>query len=71
VATLSRPRDSWQGPRGYVQEHVRAIVEALPPERRSHLNAYICGLNNMVKANRELLAGLGFEKKSVIYERYD
>ena len=71
VATLSRPNDSWQGPRGYVQEHVRAIVEALPPERRTQLNAYICGLNNMVKANRELLKDLGFEKKSVIYERYD
>lgn len=71
VVTLSRPSDSWQGPRGYVQEHVRAIVESLPGERCAQLNAYICGLNTMVKANRQLLAELGFEKKSVIYERYD
>jgi ferredoxin-NADP reductase len=71
LATLSRARDSWRGPRGYVQQHVRTIVESLPAERRSKLDAYICGLNNMVKANRELLASLGFEKKSVIYERYD
>lgn len=71
VPTLSRPSDSWPGARGYVQEHVRAIVESLPAERRSELNAYICGLNNMVKANRQLLAEMGFDKKSVIYERYD
>jgi ferredoxin-NADP reductase len=71
VATLSRGQESWMGPRGYVQEHVRAIVEALPPERRTDLDAYICGLNNMVKANRELLAQLSFNKKSVMYERYD
>lgn len=71
VATLSRAPESWQNPRGYVQEHVRAIVEGLPVERRSELDAYICGLNNMVKANRQLLAELGFQKKNVIYERYD
>ncbi|HXB20346.1 MAG TPA: FAD-binding oxidoreductase [Candidatus Solibacter sp.] len=71
VATLSRAPESWRGSQGYVQEHVRAIVEGLPPEGRSRLDAYICGLNNMVKANRQLLAELGFEKKSVIYERYD
>lgn len=71
VPTLSRSSDSWQGARGYVQEHVRAIVESLPAEKRSELNAYICGLNNMIKANRQLLAEMGFDKKSVIYERYD
>jgi len=71
MPTLSRPGDSWPGSRGYVQEHVRAIVESLPAERCSELNAYICGLNNMVKANRQLLAEMGLDKKSVIYERYD
>ncbi len=71
LPTLSRPSDSWSGPRGYVQEHVRAIVESLPAEKRSVLNAYICGLSNMVKANRQLLAEMGLDKKSVVYERYD
>lgn len=71
IPTLSRPHQSWLGPRGYVQEHVRAIVEGLPAEKRSQLTAYICGLNDMVKANRQLLAELGLEKKNVIYERYD
>jgi len=43
----------------------------LPEERRLELQAYICGLNVMVKANRAALAELGFEKKNILYERYD
>src|SRR2546423_413486 len=71
LPTLSRGREDWPGLRGYVQEHARRIVESLPAERRTELHAYICGLNIMIKANRAVLAELGFEKKSVIYERYD
>lgn len=33
--------------------------------------AYICGLNFMVSGVRELLAGLGWHKKQVVFERYD
>ncbi len=35
------------------------------------VHAYICGLNEMVSANRERLMGLGWQKKQVIFERYD
>ena len=42
-----------KGLRGYVQEHVPEIAEG-----RSDMHAYICGLEKMVKANRELLKGL-------------
>ncbi len=71
LPTLSRAGENWPGLRGYVQDHVRAIVEGLPEDRRHSLDAYICGLNQMVKANRILLAELGFDKKRIIYERYD
>lgn len=71
LPTLSRPREDWTGLRGYVQDHVRRIMDSLPPERRSNLHAYICGLNLMVKANRAALAELGLDKKSIFYERYD
>lgn len=71
LPTLSRGGESWGGLRGYVQEHARRLVESLPAERRSNLQAYICGLNAMVKANRQALAELGFEKKQIAYERYD
>ena len=71
LPTLSRPGADWKGLRGYVQDNVRALVEGLPAERRKSLDAYICGLNAMVKANRALFAELGFEKKRIMYERYD
>jgi ferredoxin-NADP reductase len=36
-----------------------------------NIHAYICGLNEMVSANRERLTGLGWDKKQIIFERYD
>ncbi|MDT8066710.1 MAG: FAD-binding oxidoreductase [Terriglobia bacterium] len=66
IITLSRPSESWQGARGYVQEHVREIVG----DRRD-MEAYICGLNNMVSANRQQLKELGWDRHQIIYERYD
>lgn len=71
LPTLSRGREDWMGLRGYVQDHARRIIVNLPEERRSGLQAYICGLNMMVKANRVALAELGMEKKNILYERYD
>jgi len=35
------------------------------------MHAYICGLTKMVKTNRDLLYSLGWDSKSVLYERYD
>ena len=66
LPTLSRGGPDWQGLRGYVQEHVPAIVEG-----RTDMHAYICGLDKMVKANRELLKTLGWDRKSILFEKYD
>jgi ferredoxin-NADP reductase len=67
IPTLSRPDPEWTGARGYVQEHVREIVK----DRRD-MDAYICGLKNMVVANRDLLVKeKGWDRKSVLYERFD
>lgn len=66
LPTLSRPPESWQGLRGYVQQHVGEVVGM-----RSDMHAYICGLDKMVKANRELLKTLGWDRKSIRYEKYD
>jgi ferredoxin-NADP reductase len=33
--------------------------------------AYICGLNNMVTGVRDKLAGYGWHRKQIIFERYD
>jgi ferredoxin-NADP reductase len=66
LPTLSRDELGWQGLRGYVQEHVPAIAQG-----RTDMHAYICGLDKMVKANRELLKSLGWDRKSILYEKYD
>jgi ferredoxin-NADP reductase len=79
--TLSRAQDGWEGERGYVQELVQRIAEeharesAVDPrivgESIYNIHAYICGLNEMVAGNRECLKGLGWERKQIIFERYD
>ena len=67
IPTLSRGGDDWQGRRGYVQDHVREIVAG-----RSDMQAYICGLHQMVDANRKLLKDeLGWDRKQIVFERYD
>ncbi len=44
-------------------------AEGAPPEFGVY--TYICGLNNMVSEVRNLLAEHGWDKKQVIFERYD
>lgn len=66
LPTLSRGGPEWKGLRGYVQEHVPGIVHG-----RAEMIAYICGLDKMIKANRELLKGMGWDRKSIRYEKYD
>jgi ferredoxin-NADP reductase len=67
IATLSRAPEHWTGERGYVQQYVRQIVG-----ERKDMHVYICGLNEMVSSVRTLLIEeCGWDKKRVIYERYD
>ncbi len=66
LPTLSRADDHWKGLRGYVQQHLGEIVGM-----RTDMHAYICGLNKMVKTNRELLKSLGWDRTSIRYEKYD
>ncbi|HUM06927.1 MAG TPA: FAD-dependent oxidoreductase [Terriglobales bacterium] len=66
LPTLSRSGPEWQGLRGYVQYHVAEVAG-----RRDDMHAYICGLDKMVRANRDLLKGLGWDRKQILYEKYD
>ncbi len=66
LPTLSRGSTDWQGLRGYVQEHVAGLANG-----RTDMHAYICGLDKMVTANRERLKSLGWDRKSIRYEKYD
>lgn len=66
LPTLSKPGPEWTGLHGYVQEHVRSIVG-----ERTDMHAYICGLDKMVSTNRELLKSLHWDRRSILYEKYD
>jgi ferredoxin-NADP reductase len=54
-------------------EHAREnALNPLPVEAALFsVHAYICGLNEMVAANRDCLKALGWERKQIIFERYD
>lgn len=44
---------------------------ALTSELEFDFYTYICGLNNMVSSVRERLAGFGWHRKQIVFERYD
>jgi NAD(P)H-flavin reductase len=70
--TLSRPQDDWRGLRGYVQTHVEGIFRELAASGAEPPHVYICGLERMVGAVRDLLRKqMGVDRKQVHSERYD
>jgi ferredoxin-NADP reductase len=64
--SLSRSGADWQGRCGHVQQH---LDEALAG--RTDVDVYICGLKAMVDDVRQRLKAKGFDRKSIIYEKYD
>jgi CDP-4-dehydro-6-deoxyglucose reductase len=64
--TLTRPGPGWSARTGRVQQH---LVEAVGTSRDSDI--YICGLRDMVDETRALLRSLGFDRKRMVYEKYD
>jgi ferredoxin-NADP reductase len=83
LATLSRPHEGWEGLRGYVQDHVARILTHREAQNHAppvpmvaegagfDIHAYICGLNDMVSGNRDRLKERGWNRKQIIFERYD
>jgi CDP-4-dehydro-6-deoxyglucose reductase len=49
-----------------VQSHLDEILEG-----RIDLDVYLCGLKEMVDDVRRLLKQRGFDRKQIIYEKYD
>jgi len=64
-----------------VEERAAKLGQPLPAPKpdasipanqlRFDVYAYVCGLNNMVSAVRERLAGYGWHRKQIVSERYD
>ncbi|BDC50037.1 phenol hydroxylase [Bryobacterales bacterium F-183] len=66
LPVLSRADDSWSGRRGHVQSHV---LDTLGGNR--DVNVYMCGMKAMVDDLRQQLKALGFDRRQIIYEKYD
>lgn len=66
IPTVTRPTEAWSGATGRVQAHV---LEAIGDRRDIHL--YACGLKEMVDSVREIGKELGFDRKQIVFEKYD
>ncbi|MBS1873803.1 MAG: oxidoreductase [Acidobacteria bacterium] len=63
---LSRPEEGWTGRSGHVQAHLDEAIGG-----RLDMDVYVCGLKLMVDDVRARLKERGFDRKRVIYEKYD
>jgi CDP-4-dehydro-6-deoxyglucose reductase, E3 len=66
LPTLSRPTESWTGRTGHVQAHLQQAIG----ERRD-VDVYLCGLKLMVDDVRSILKEMGFDRKQILFEKYD
>lgn len=70
LPTLSRPETGWTGLTGRVQAHLASLVLD-PSGARRDLDIYLCGLKAMVDDVRNMLKGMGFDRKQIFAEKYD
>ena len=71
LPTVTRPTENWQGLRGRVQAHLDEALDIKSYEDVSTVDVYICGLKEMVDDVRRELKARGFDRKQIIYEKYD
>ncbi len=70
LPTLTRPGPDWTGLTGRVQQH---LMEALGQQSvaRPDVDVFLCGLKAMVDDVRNILKAMGFDRKQILYEKYD
>ena len=64
--TITRPPENWTGQVGRVQP----VLQETIGDRRD-LTVFICGLKEMVDDVRLMLKERGFDRKQIVYEKYD
>jgi CDP-4-dehydro-6-deoxyglucose reductase len=64
--TLTRPPAEWTGRTGRIQAHLDDAIG----DRRD-LQIYVCGLKCMVDEVRTIAKALGFDRRQIVYEKYD
>jgi CDP-4-dehydro-6-deoxyglucose reductase len=71
LPTITRPTETWRGRTGRVQAHFDEALALANYEDRATLDIYVCGLKEMVDDVRAELKRRGFDRKQIIYEKYD
>ena len=71
LPTVTRPTAAWSGRMGRVQAHLDEALSIRSYEDRSTIDIYVCGLKEMVDDVRTELKRRGFDRKQIIYEKYD
>ena len=71
LPTITRPTPAWKGRTGRVQAHLDEALALRTPEELATIDVYICGLKEMVDDVRKNLKQRGFDRKQIIYEKYD
>jgi CDP-4-dehydro-6-deoxyglucose reductase len=70
--SISQPTPDWSGLKGYVQTHAEALWRELAAGGEAPPHIYVCGLERMVGAVRDLMRKqMGVDRKQVHSERYD
>jgi ferredoxin-NADP reductase len=71
LPTLTQPSESWKGRTGRVQAHLDEALALRTPDEIVNVDVYVCGLKEMVDDVRQELKRRGFDRKQIIYEKYD
>lgn len=66
IPTVTRPTPEWNGAKGRIQPLLWDLLAG-----NTLADVYICGLKEMVDDVREQLKLRGFDRKQIIYEKYD
>ena len=71
IPTITRPTSTWTGKTGRLQAHLDEALALQSYEDKITIDIYICGLKEMVDDVRAELKRRGFDRKQIIYEKYD
>ncbi len=71
LPTVTQPSPAWTGRTGRVQAHLEEALALPTPEEIKDVDVYICGLKEMVDDVRQYLKRRGFDRKQIVYEKYD
>jgi ferredoxin-NADP reductase len=71
IPTITRPESTWTGKTGRVQAHLDEALALQSYEDQATIDIYVCGLKEMVDDLRGELKRRGFDRKQIIYEKYD